>query len=213
MSQTAHRPVLIVIAGPNGSGKTTITSKILRHEWLEDALYINPDQVAQDRFGDWNSPQAVLQAAQYCEEQREACLKNGQSLIFETVLSSDGKVDFIRRAHEAGYFIRIFFVSTSHPSINSSRIARRVMKGGHDVPIPKIISRYQKSILNCKRVAGSHCRPRVCLRQLYRRHRGPPAIPHDRRQALQALHRRHPPLGADHHRLSLKRFRTQFNIR
>ena len=66
-----HRPVLIVIAGPNGSGKTTITSKILRHEWLEDALYVNPDQVAQDRFGDWNSPQAVLQAAQYCEEQRE----------------------------------------------------------------------------------------------------------------------------------------------
>ena len=65
-----HRPVLIVIAGPNGSGKTTITSKILRHEWLENALYVNPDQVAQDRFGDWNSPQAVLQAAQYCEEQR-----------------------------------------------------------------------------------------------------------------------------------------------
>lgn len=27
MSQTPHRPVLIVIAGPNGSGKTTITSK------------------------------------------------------------------------------------------------------------------------------------------------------------------------------------------
>ena len=60
MSQTEHRPVLIVIAGPNGSGKTTITSKILKHEWLENALYINPDQVAQDRFGDWNSPEARL---------------------------------------------------------------------------------------------------------------------------------------------------------
>ena len=102
MSQTAHRPVLIVIAGPNGSGKTTITSKILKHEWLENALYINPDQVAQDRFGDWNSPEAVLQAARYCEDQREACLRNQQSLIFEMVLSSEGKVDFIRRAHEAG---------------------------------------------------------------------------------------------------------------
>ena len=44
MAVAKHRPVLIVIAGPNGSGKTTITSKILRHKWLEDALYINPDR-------------------------------------------------------------------------------------------------------------------------------------------------------------------------
>ena len=154
MVKENHKPVLIVIAGPNGSGKTTITSKILKHEWLENALYINPDQVAQDRFGDWNSPEAVLKAAQYCEEQREACLRQGQSLIFETVLSTDSKVDFIRRAHEAGYFIRIFFVSTAHPAINAARIAQRVMEGGHDVPISKIISRYQKSILNCKRVAA-----------------------------------------------------------
>ena len=26
-----HKPVLIVIAGPNGSGKTSVTSKILHH--------------------------------------------------------------------------------------------------------------------------------------------------------------------------------------
>ncbi len=151
MVKENHKPVLIVIAGPNGSGKTTITSKILRHEWLEDAVYVNPDQVAQDRFGDWNSPEAVMQAAQYCEQQREECLVNKQSLIFETVLSSEGKVDFIRRAHDAGYFIRLFFVATNHPAINASRIAQRVMKGGHDVPITKVISRYYKSILNCKR--------------------------------------------------------------
>ena len=88
-----HKPVLIVIAGPNGSGKTTITSKILRHEWLEDAVYVNPDQVAQDKFGDWNSPEAVMQAAQYCEALREECLHKQQSLIFETVLSSHGHGD------------------------------------------------------------------------------------------------------------------------
>ncbi len=150
----AHKPVLIVIAGPNGSGKTTITSKILHHQWMENAVYINPDQIARDKFGDWNSVEAVMQSVKYCEQLREKCLQERKSLIFETVLSAEDKVDYIRRAKKAGYFIRIFFVSTSHPSINASRIARRVMEGGHDVPITKVISRYNKSILNCRRVSG-----------------------------------------------------------
>ena len=144
-----HKPVLIIIAGPNGSGKTTITQKVLHHEWLENAIYINPDQIAKDKFGDWNSVDAVLKSANYCQQLREKCLEDGQSLIFETVLSAEDKIDYIKRAKEAGFFIRLFFVSTEHPSVNASRIARRVMKGGHDVPISKIVSRYYKSIVNC----------------------------------------------------------------
>lgn len=148
-----HKPVLIVIAGPNGSGKTTITTKILHHQWMEDAVYINPDQIAKDKFGDWNSVEAVMQSVKYCEALREECLKERKSLIFETVLSADDKLDYIRRAKDAGFFIRIFFVSTNHPTINAARIAHRVMEGGHDVPISKIISRYFKSILNCRRIS------------------------------------------------------------
>ena len=154
MKESAHRPVLIVIAGPNGSGKTTITSQILHHEWLENSVYINPDQVAQERFGDWNSAEAVRQAAVYCADWREQCLVDRQSMIFETVFSADDKLDFIRRAKQAGFFIRLFFVCTESPMINAARIAGRVMKGGHDVPIAKIISRYQKSIINCKLATG-----------------------------------------------------------
>ena len=45
-----HKPILIVIAGPNGSGKTTITSRLLKSEWLENAVYINPDNVAQEKI-------------------------------------------------------------------------------------------------------------------------------------------------------------------
>lgn len=41
------RPTLIIIAGPNGSGKTTITEQLLSHEWGEDCHYINPDQIAR----------------------------------------------------------------------------------------------------------------------------------------------------------------------
>lgn len=149
MNSSLAQPVLVIIAGPNGSGKTSMTSKILRHEWMEGAVYVNPDIIAQERFGDWNSKEAVMQAALYSEELREKCLTERQSLIFETVFSAEDKVDYICRALDAGFFVRLFFICTASPTINAARIANRVMEGGHDVPITKIISRYQKSIYNC----------------------------------------------------------------
>ncbi|MDE5837952.1 MAG: zeta toxin family protein [Paramuribaculum sp.] len=154
MVKPGHRPELIVIAGPNGSGKTSVTQKFLHHEWAEGTVYINPDQVANEKFGDWNSQQAVLNAANFCKEWRERCIKNKESFVFETVFSAEDKIDFLIRAKEAGFFIRVFFISTQHPAINAARIVKRVMEGGHDVPIRKIISRYAKSIINCEAIAS-----------------------------------------------------------
>ena len=153
MATAEHKPELIIIAGPNGSGKTSITQKFLHHEWAEGTTYINPDQIAKDTFGDWNDKEAVLKAANYSSDLREKCLAEKRSFVFETVFSAQDKIDFVIRAKQAGFFIRIFFISTSNPAINASRIAKRVMEGGHDVPITKIISRYNKSIQNCKIVA------------------------------------------------------------
>lgn len=152
MPEDYKKPEMIIIAGPNGSGKTSVTKRFLHHEWAEGTLYINPDEIAKDIFGDWNSHESVLKAANYSAELREKCLKEHKSFVFETVMSADDKIDFIIRAKQEGFFIRLFFISTKHPSINASRIANRVMKGGHDVPITKIISRYYKSIENCKMV-------------------------------------------------------------
>lgn len=144
---------MIIIAGPNGSGKTSVTKRFLHHEWAEGTEYINPDEVANDMFGDWNSKEAVLSAANYCAEWREKCLTDRKSFVFETVMYAMDKVDFIARAKKCGYFIRLFFISTESPKINAARIADRVMQGGHDVPITKIVSRYYKSIQNCKAVS------------------------------------------------------------
>ena len=141
-----HRPALVVIAGPNGAGKTTLTEKALAHEWLEGCEYINPDVIAEQDFDGWNDPQSVLKAAQEAERRREVCLEGGRSIAFETVLSTEPKVDFIRRAAAKGFFVRLFFVGTEDPAINAGRVARRVIQGGHDVPIPKIISRHGRSI-------------------------------------------------------------------
>lgn len=154
MATTEHKPELIIIAGPNGSGKTSITQKFLHHEWAEGTTYINPDQVAKDMFGDWNDSEAVLKAANYCVELREKCLAEKKSFVFETVFSAQDKINFVIRAKKAGVFVRLFFISTENPAINASRIANRVMKGGHDVPITKIITRYYKSIRNCKTIAS-----------------------------------------------------------
>lgn len=154
MVKDGYKPELIIIAGPNGSGKTSVTKRFLHHEWAEGTIYINPDEVANEMFGDWNSLEAVLSAAKFCEEWRERCLSERKSFVFETVMSAIDKVDFIAKAKKYGFFIRLFFISTENPKINASRIADRVMKGGHDVPIPKIISRYYKSIENCKTVSS-----------------------------------------------------------
>jgi len=151
---TGERPRLLVVAGPNGAGKTTVTEAGLRHRWFAGCTYVNPDLIAQRELGDWNDPTAVLQAARLAGERREACVLERRSLAFETVFSAPDKIDFVRRAIAAGFFVRLFFVGTDGPEINAARVARRMLEGGHEVPIRKIIDRWSKSIANAAAVAA-----------------------------------------------------------
>jgi len=153
MEDIELRPRVLLVAGPNGAGKTTVTERGLAHEWFDGCEYINPDYIARDTYGDWNSATAVVQAADEAQRRRESCIAERRSLAFESVFSGADKVDFVRRAIGLGFFTRLFFVVTNDPAINAARVARRVMQGGHDVPIPKIIARYYKSIANCAAVA------------------------------------------------------------
>ena len=141
-----RRPTLCVVAGPNGSGKTTTTIQLINNEWAADSVYINPDNIAQEQFGNWNSPSSVLEAAKLASELRYKCLKDRVNFVFETVFSSQEKLDFIKQAHNEGYFIRFFYVCTSSPEINIHRVTKRYLDGGHEVPISKIISRDYKSL-------------------------------------------------------------------
>lgn len=148
-----QKPKLLIIAGPNGSGKTTFTRLLLGHYWSEDCLFINPDEIALKEYGDWNSQDSVIKAANRAAELRDECLRNKKSMLVETVLSTDEKIDFIRRAKEAGFFVRVFFIGTDTPEINASRVVRRILEGGHEVPIGKIIKRYFLSMQMCVRAA------------------------------------------------------------
>ena len=160
---TNRRPTLCVVAGPNGSGKTTTTIQLLNNEWAADSLYINPDNIAQEMFGDWNSPEAVLKAAEKATQMRYECLEQGRDFVFETVFSSPEKLEFLKKAKEAGFFIRFFYVCTSDPSINVARITQRYLNGGHEVPISKVISRYYPEyfVLKNKKVRNFNTIPLV----------------------------------------------------
>lgn len=97
--------------------------------------------IAQEKFGDWNSADAVLKAAEYATKLRYKCLHEKSDFVFETVFSSEEKLEFVKKAKEAGFFIRLFFVCTSDPAINVNRITQRYLDGGQK-------SRFQKLYLD-----------------------------------------------------------------
>lgn len=74
--------------------------------------------------------------------------KENKSFSFETVMSHESKIKEISIASENGYKVYLYFVCTDNPEINVNRVANRVEKGGHEVDIDKIKSRYQNTLNN-----------------------------------------------------------------
>lgn len=136
MNVAGKKPEIVVFAGPNGSGKSTIT-EMLRPV---NMVYINADEI-QKALGCSN-----MDAAKIAEQRREEQLKKKESFCFETVLSTDRNLKLLKRAKESGFFIRCYYVLTADPNINVARVNSRVSAGGHDVPVEKIKSRYDKAL-------------------------------------------------------------------
>ncbi len=135
MSNNNRFPEVIVFAGPNGSGKTTITklAKVIEP-------YINADDIKKTVHC------SDLEAAVMAENLREDALAKGIDFTFETVLSTDRNLNLLRRAKEKGYFVRCIYVLTADPSINVSRVRSREEAGGHGVPEERIRVRYEKAL-------------------------------------------------------------------
>ena len=135
MSKKNRLPEIIVFAGPNGSGKTTIT-RMAR----TIGVYINADDIKK------SSLCSDLEAAVKAEELREEMFEKGKDFTFETVLSTDRNLKLLKKAKEKGYFLRCIYVLTSDYKINIARVSMRKSMGGHGVPEEKIKSRYYKAL-------------------------------------------------------------------
>ena len=68
------------------------------------------------------------------------------SFTFETVMSSRDKIEFMRKAQEAGYKVYLYFIATEDPEINVDRVRFRAANGGHPVPEDRIRARYERSL-------------------------------------------------------------------
>ncbi len=77
---------------------------------------------------------------------RNQLLLNGLSFEFETVMSHESKIDFLKAAKEKGYKIYLYFLCTESPQINKLNVSNRVKQGGHFVQEDVIEKRYYKTL-------------------------------------------------------------------
>ena len=138
-----RNPTLGIVAGPNGSGKTSFYEQFLRQQFPR---WINADEIGQT-LTDVAQSKRDLAAARLAEEQRERLITEGVTFAFETVFSrTDHWTSFLRRAKERGYRLELFFLCTSDPVMNAARVKTRMGRGGHAVSLDKVVARYPGSI-------------------------------------------------------------------
>jgi len=135
MADGLTRPVVMVFAGPNGSGKTTVTRR-----FRLIGTYVNADCLKVD-YG-----LTDIEAAKKAEALRESLLDRGEDFTFETVLSTERNLLLLEKAKRKGYDVQCVYVLTRDADINVARVKARKASGGHDVPEEKIRSRYQRAL-------------------------------------------------------------------
>lgn len=146
----------MVIAGHNGAGKSTCYRKYLRDATAPYINYhIDPDAVEQEIRAEWEGEFLAKDefsrlAQDEANQRRKMYLDTEVNFSFETVLSDPfgDKVRFLEEARRRGYVVALLAVGLDSPGKSAERVARRVARGGHDVPIERIRARYPRVLAN-----------------------------------------------------------------
>lgn len=150
------RRLLVLIAGHNGAGKTTIY-----RERISGALagllteHVNPDEIEKAitlDLGEHSLSKEEFEerAAKEAARLRQQCLDREVNFSFETVLSDpkQDKVGFMDEAQRRGYLVLLIAVGLESIEKSKARVAIRHAKGGHNVREDKIEGRYERVLLN-----------------------------------------------------------------
>jgi len=136
-------PQLWIIAGPNGAGKTTLTEKVNAGR----IPVVNPDEIAF-KLNSSDVSQVALKAGREAIRQQKAFLVSKKNFVIETTLSGNRELDLISKAQKEGFKVNLVYVGLENKDFSISRIASRVQKGGHNIPIADAVRRYPRSMQN-----------------------------------------------------------------
>ncbi|HDQ25816.1 MAG TPA: Zeta toxin family protein [bacterium] len=135
-----------VIAGPNGSGKTTFAMEFLP-DFAKCPNFINADLIAKG-LSPFGPEQAALKAGKLVLRQISEYAEKGEAFAFETTLSGKAYYNLLKGLKEAGYGLHLFFLWIPSPALSIARIKDRVAQGGHNVPAGDVRRRFGRGIRN-----------------------------------------------------------------
>ena len=138
-----QRPIVIALAGPNGAGKSTFYHAHLAAAGLR---FINADVISHELA------LVPYEAAGVADALRRELLSQGESFVFETVLSDPvgDKVAFLEEAARRGHMVVLCYIGIANAAQSTERVAMRVSQGGHDVPDDKLLGRYSRTLDNLR---------------------------------------------------------------
>ena len=139
-------PNLYIIAGCNGAGKTTASYTVLP-ELLNCNEFVNADNIAAG-LSPFNPESVALEAGRIMLQRIDELLSREVDFAFETTLSTRSYVSLVKRAQQSGYEVTLLFFWLSSPQMAMERVAKRVSRGGHNIPIDVIERRYYRGIRN-----------------------------------------------------------------
>lgn len=133
-----------MIAGPNGSGKTTMAQSILsRNSHLYE--FINADEIAKG-LAPLHPESVNLTASKLMVTRLRDLLRANNSFAFETTGAGKNFIKYLEQAKSTGYTVNLIYLWLFEENLAVKRVAQRVAQGGHHVPENVIRKRYQQGL-------------------------------------------------------------------
>jgi predicted ABC-type ATPase len=133
-----------IIAGPNGSGKTTFVQEFIKQNRLP---FLNADEIAL-KLSPHNIEKARIQAGKMFLGKIEEYITEGKSFIVETTLAGRYFIGLIKQLKKSNYQTEIIYIFVESIEEAIRRVDIRIKKGGHSVPEEDIKRRFPRSKIN-----------------------------------------------------------------